>query len=98
MLAEPYRLGPSQRQLILGRLMGDGNLSKPVGGIEHSARFRMGHGVKQEAYLDWKVSLLENIERCRTDELQGGGLRRLPPLAELASCVTWSTTVMARST
>ena len=73
MLAQPYLLSPSQRQLILGILMGDGDLSNPYGGIDHGARFRMGHGVKQEAYLDWKVSLLENIERCR-DELPRGAV------------------------
>ncbi len=42
--------------------MGDGNLSKPVRRADHSARFRMGHGAKQAAYLDWKVSLLGNIQ------------------------------------
>ena len=44
-------------------------------------RFRMGHGAKQAAYLDWKVSLLENIEHCADDERQGGGIRRLHPAA-----------------
>ncbi len=37
--------------------MGDGSLSKPVRKSDESARFRMGHGAKQAAYLDWK-------ERC----------------------------------
>ena len=55
--------------------MGDGNLSKPVRQDDHSARFRMGHGAKQEAYLDWKVSLLGNIQHCADDERQGRGLR-----------------------
>ena len=46
--------------------MGDGNLSKPVRRDDHSGRFRMGHGAKHAAYLDWKVSLLANIGHCRT--------------------------------
>ncbi|MGH3398447.1 MAG: recombinase RecA, partial [Streptosporangiaceae bacterium] len=71
MLAQPYFLSPSQRQLILGSLMGDGNLSKPARQDDHSARFRMGHGAKQEAYLDWKVSLLANVRHCRTENAKG---------------------------
>ncbi len=61
MLAQTHLLGGQQWQLILGSLMGDGNLSAPVRRFDHSARFRMGHGAAQSDYLDWKVSLLENI-------------------------------------
>ena len=47
-------------ELILGALMGDGNLSPNPRG-RSGTRFRMGHGAKQASYLDWKVSLLGNI-------------------------------------
>ena len=83
MLAQPYVLSSSQRQLILGSLMGDGSLSKPVRRDDHSARFRMGHGAKQERYLDWKVSLLANVPYCRTTNAKGAVFADFTPLAEL---------------
>ncbi len=84
MLAQPYLLSASQQQLILGSLMGDGALSKPVRREDHSARFRMGHGVKQAAYLDWKVSLLANITHCRTENAKGAVFADFTPMAELS--------------
>ncbi|MGH3399983.1 MAG: intein-containing recombinase RecA, partial [Streptosporangiaceae bacterium] len=48
-----------------------------------SARFRMGHGAKQEAYLDWKVSLLANVRHCRTENAKGAVFADFTPLAEL---------------
>ncbi len=84
MLAQPHLLSPSQWQLILGSLMGDGSLSKPVRREDHSARFRMGHGAGQAAYLDWKVSLLANIPHCRTVNAKGAVFADLSPLAELS--------------
>jgi recombination protein RecA len=73
-----------QVQVILGALMGDGSLSKPVRRDDESARFRMGHGAKQAAYLDWKVSLLENIPHARTINAKGAVFADFSPLAELA--------------
>jgi recombination protein RecA len=64
MLAEEERLSEQQWQVILGSLMGDGNLS-PNRRDRSGVRFRLGHGVKQAAYLDWKVSLLGNIAHSR---------------------------------
>jgi recombination protein RecA len=84
MLAQPHLLSPSQWQLILGSLMGDGNLSKPVRQEDHSARFRMGHGAKQKDYLDWKVSLLANIGHSRTVNAKGAVFADFTPLAELS--------------
>ncbi len=84
MLAQPHLLSKMQAQVILGALMGDGNLSKPVRKDDESARFRMGHGAKQAAYLDWKVSLLGNIPRTRTVNPKGAVFADFPPLAELA--------------
>ena len=96
--AEPKRLSDQQIQLILGSLMGDGNLSPNRRG-RSGTRFRMGHGAKQAAYLDWKVSLLGNIPQLTDHQRQGRGLRRLH-----ARCPSWpnctrpSTSVTARST
>ncbi len=83
MLAQPHYLGELQWQVILGSLMGDGNLSQPVRRADSSARFRMGHGAKQAAYLDWKVSLLGNVPHCRTENAKGAMFADFTPLAEL---------------
>jgi recombination protein RecA len=84
MLAQPHLLSPMQRQVILGAVMGDGSLSKPVRKSDESARFRMGHGAKQAAYLDWKESLLANIPHCRTSNAKGAVFADFTPLPELA--------------
>jgi recombination protein RecA len=83
MLAQPHLLSPSQQQLILGSVMGDGNLSRPVRREDHSARFRMGHGARQAAYLDWKLSLLANVPHTRTVNAKGAVFVDFTPLAEL---------------
>ena len=70
LVTEPQRLSEQQMQLILGSLMGDGNLSPNSRG-RSGTRFRMGHGAKQAAYLDWKVSLLGNIGCSRTTNAKG---------------------------
>ena len=84
MLAQPHYLSEMQWQVILGSVMGDGNLSKPVRTTDDSARFRMGHGAKQAAYLDWKVSLLDNIPHCRTENAKGAVFADFTPLSELS--------------
>ncbi len=83
MLAQPHLLGPSQWQVILGSLMGDGNLSAPVRRDAASARFRMGHGAKQAPYLDWKVSLLANVPHSRSTNDKDAVFADFTPLAEL---------------
>ena len=70
-------------QVVLGSLMGDGNLSPNVRG-RSGTRFRLGHGAKQAAYLDWKVSLLGNIECSRTVNAKGAVFADFTPLPELA--------------
>ena len=62
---EPHLLRDQQVQVILGSLMGDGNLS-PNLRDRSGTRFRLGHGAKQTEYLDWKVSMLGNITHTRT--------------------------------
>jgi recombination protein RecA len=43
----------------------------------------MGHGARQREYLDWKVSLLENIPHSRTSNAKGAVFADFTPLAEL---------------
>ncbi len=83
LLAEPRKLSGQQIQLILGGLMGDGNLSPNPRG-RAGTRFRMGHGAAQAGYLDWKVSLLGNIGCTRTSNARGAVFADLSPLPELA--------------
>jgi recombination protein RecA len=80
---EPKRLSDQQMQLILGSLMGDGCLSPNTRG-RSGTRFRLGHGAKQATYLDWKVSLLGNIECARTANAVGAVFADFTPLPELA--------------
>jgi recombination protein RecA len=82
LVAEQQLLGAQQVQVILGSLMGDGALSPNLRG-RSGTRFRMGHGAKQVAYLDWKVSLLGNIPHCRTSNAKGAAFADFTPLPEL---------------
>ncbi len=82
MLAESHRLSEQQWQVVLGSLMGDGNLS-PNRRRRSGVRFRLGHGAKQAEYLDWKVSLLGNIDVSRRTDARGAVFADLAPLPEL---------------
>jgi recombination protein RecA len=82
-VAEQQLLGAQQVQVVLGSLMGDGALSPNPHG-RSGTRFRMGHGAKQAAYLDWKMSLLENIPHSRTSNAKGAVFADFTPLPELA--------------
>ena len=81
-VAEQQLLSTQQVQVILGSLMGDGNLS-PNRHDWAGARFRMGHGAAQAAYLDWKVSLLGNVPHSSTSNAKGAVFADFTPLAEL---------------
>ena len=83
LITESHRLSDQQRQVVLGSLMGDGNLSPNRRG-RSGVRFRLGHGVRQAAYLDWKVSLLGNIECSRTVNAKGAVFADFTPLTELS--------------
>jgi recombination protein RecA len=83
MLAQPSLLSDQQWEVVLGSLMGDGCLSPPVRQDSESARFRMGHEAKQSEYLDWKISLLENIPHSRTTNDKGAVFADFTPLSEL---------------
>jgi recombination protein RecA len=82
MLAEPRRLSDQQWQVLLGSLMGDGNLSPNRRG-RSGVRFRLGHGSEQVGYLDWKVSLLGNIGHSRRVDRRGAVFADFTPLPEL---------------
>jgi recombination protein RecA len=82
MVTEPHRLSSQQMQVVLGSLMGDGNLSPNRRG-RSGVRFRLGHGPKQADYLDWKVSLLANIECSRRTSSTGATFADFTPLPEL---------------
>jgi recombination protein RecA len=82
-IAEPKRLSRHQEQLVLGSLMGDGNLSPNRRG-RSGTRLRLGRGAAQAAYLDWKVSLLGNIGCARTTNAKGAVFADFTPLPELA--------------
>jgi hypothetical protein len=53
----------SQRNLVIGSLLGDGRLECRSKGIrsEKTARFRTHHGEKQKDYVLWKYKILQNI-------------------------------------
>ena len=82
MASETHRLSDQQWQVVLGSLMGDGNLS-PHRRDRNGVRFRLGHGAKQSAYLDWKVSLLGNIPVSRRTDARGAVFADFTPLPEL---------------
>jgi recombination protein RecA len=84
MLSQAHRLSDRQWQVILGALMGDGALSPSRIQGSLGTRFRMGHGTKQIAYLDWKASLFANIGQSRTTNSRGAAFVDLTPLPELA--------------
>src|SRR5215475_14257938 len=83
LVTEPRRLSDQQMQVVLGSLMGDGNLSPNLRG-RSGTRFRLGHGAKQSPYLDWKVSLLGNIKCSRRVNVKGAVFADFTPLPELA--------------
>ena len=83
MLAETHRLSPQQWQVVLGSVMGDGNLSPCVNKQAFAARFRLGHGPKQATYLDWKASLFGNISQSRSVRSNGSVHLDFTPLPEL---------------
>jgi recombination protein RecA len=91
MASETHRLSDQQWQVVLGSLLGDGNLS-PNRRDREGVRFRLGHGARQRDYLEWKVSLLGNIPVSRREDERGAvfaDFTPLPELAELQRTVYW---------
>ncbi|MBS9531984.1 recombinase RecA [Mycobacterium sp. M1] len=83
MAAEPQLLSDQQFQVVLGSLMGDGNLS-PNRHDRNGVRFRLGHGAKQVDYLQWKTALLGNIGHLTRENARGAHFADFTPLPELA--------------
>ncbi len=83
MANEKEVLSEQQWQLVLGSLMGDGSIS-PNRRNRSGVRFRMGHGAQQTEYLDWKVSLLDNVACTRSANDKGASFADFTPLPELA--------------
>jgi recombination protein RecA len=83
MATEPHCLSDQQFQVVLGSLMGDGNLS-PNRRDRNGVRFRMGHGAKQAEYLRWKTELLGNIRCSVSENTRGAHFVDFTPLPELA--------------
>jgi len=81
--AEPHRLSDQQFQVVLGSLMGDGNLS-PNRRDRNGVRFRLGHGAKQVGYLEWKTALMGNITHSVCENAKGARFVDFTPLPELA--------------
>ncbi|MGH3563769.1 MAG: intein-containing recombinase RecA, partial [Mycobacterium sp.] len=81
--AEPHRLSDQQFQVVLGSLMGDGNLS-PNRRDRNGVRFRLGHGAKQVEYLRWKTALMGNIRHSGHENAKGSSFVDFTPLPELA--------------
>ncbi|MGA9358633.1 MAG: intein-containing recombinase RecA [Mycobacterium sp.] len=87
--AEPHLLSDQQFQVVMGSLMGDGNLS-PNLRDRNGVRFRLGHGAKQLEYLQWKTALMGNIWHTVRENSQGASFvdfTLLPELAELRRAV-----------
>ncbi|MEZ0384712.1 intein-containing recombinase RecA [Mycobacterium sp. pW045] len=80
--AEPHLLSDQQFQVVLGSLMGDGNLS-PNRRDRNGVRFRLGHGAKQVEYLQWKTALMGNIGHSVRENAQGATFVDFTPLPEL---------------
>src|SRR6476660_6981197 len=79
MASEPHLLSEQQFQVVLGSLMGDGNLS-PNRRDRNGVRFRMGHGAKQIDYLQWKTELLGNIKHSARENDKGARFVDFTPL------------------
>ena len=80
---EPHLLSDQQFQVVLGSLMGDGNLS-PNRRDRNGVRFRLGHGTKQVEYQQWKTALMGNIRHTVRENTKGASFVDFTPLAELA--------------
>jgi hypothetical protein len=56
-----------QKSVLIGMILGDAYLQKTG---KQNARLRLEHSIKQRAYLEWKVSLLENYFQAKIQSLE----------------------------
>lgn len=54
-----YKLSNLEKQIIIGSLLGDGNIS--LNKSKHLAHFIFAHSSKQKEYAIWKATILKNI-------------------------------------
>ncbi len=79
---EDYRLTGDQLQLVLGGGLGEGAIRQTGA---HAARFRVGHGARRKAYLQWKHAMLAPFAGPIRPTGRGMGFdtRAMPVLAEI---------------
>jgi recombination protein RecA len=70
-----YDLHEDQLKLILGSLLGDGSLRFQS---EHNASFRVGHGVRQREYCEWKHEMLAPFANKLGPTGKGFGFDTIP--------------------
>src|SRR5437763_6104044 len=70
-----YDLREDQLKLILGSLLGDGSLRFAS---DHNPHVRVGHGVKQFAYCDWKHEMLAPFANKLAPTGNGIGFDTIP--------------------
>jgi recombination protein RecA len=70
-----YDLREDQRQLILGSILGDGSLRYAS---NHNVAFRVGHGLKQREYCEWKHEMLAPFANKMGSTGKGIGFDTIP--------------------
>jgi recombination protein RecA len=80
--ALPHYLSDFQWTVLRGTLMGDGAVSSTRSGL--GARIRLGHGLAQTDYADWKASLFSNLTSSSHVRADGAVFYDFQPLPELA--------------
>ena len=70
-----YALRDDQLKLMLGSILGDGSLRYAS---EHNAHFRVGHGLKQRAYCEWKHEMLAPFANKMAPTGNGIGFDTIP--------------------
>lgn len=66
-------LSQVQQSILIGSLLGDGNLRKAQGKL--NALFEVNHTIKQKFYVDWKYAHLKQFVLTPPKEHNGGGTR-----------------------
>ena len=66
--ARALTLTNAERQLVVGSLLGDATLMSTTAGFS----FRVHHGIRQTAYVDWKFKILERFVRT-SPRVSGNG-------------------------
>jgi recombination protein RecA len=70
-----YDLREDQLKLILGSILGDGSLRYAS---DHNVSFRVGHGLKQTPYCEWKREMLEPFSHEIAPTGKGVGFDTIP--------------------